>query len=349
MYIGNIGMITAAGGNTRDTVMAVRTGLNTYSESTIFGRAFKPLKLALIPDLAMPTLNDTLKKAGLCQRYERIIRSVSVALRQCVNDKVNVQSMPMFLSLPESLPGRSSEVPSFICEAVIRQSGIEFDANQSKLVHFGRSGGLYALAEAKKYLDSSGADFALIAGVDSPLDHKWLAYMDFKKRVLHSSSKYGFAPGEAACVLLVTSEKGCKRLGLNQVCLIDTPQIAEEKGHIYSDQPYKGDGLSAAFKLALDKAMKPLAPIKHVYTSMNGEQSTAKELGVAMVRNSQLISEHAEIHHVADCLGDIGAASSVFNSGLAAYELMTGNIDGPALIYGSSDHESRCAGILRLL
>ena len=120
--------------------------------------------------------------------------------------------------------------------------------------------------------------------------------------------------------------------------------VAQESGHMYSDQPYRGDGLSQAFQQALKNYQGE--GIHSVYSSMNGEHYWSKEYGVAMTRNHSHFREGVIHQHHADCYGDLGAATGTVLIGLAAENLR--NIKGTAthLVYSSSD--SACRAALRV-
>ena len=112
--------------------------------------------------------------------------------------------------------------------------------------------------------------------------------------------------------------------------------LQEEAGHRYSEEPYRGDGLANAFKLAIENA--GAHSIRYVYASMNGENFCAKEYAVAYSRNRAALSENIQIAHPADCLGDIGAAFAPVMLGIMT-ELGT----MPSLLYCSSDGAERSA------
>jgi len=115
-----------------------------------------------------------------------------------------------------------------------------------------------------------------------------------------------------------------------------------EPGHLYSEEPYRGEGLAVAVQQLLQSGAARGA-IREVYSSMNGEHHWAKEWGVAFLRSSGgFLSDHA-MHHPADCYGDTGAACGVLLAGLAALGIAQAYRQSPALVYGSSDRGQRAA------
>jgi len=115
-----------------------------------------------------------------------------------------------------------------------------------------------------------------------------------------------------------------------------------EPGYLYSEEPYRGDGLAQAVQqLAQSRALA--GPIQEVYSSMNGENHWAKEWGVARIRANGTFSADHGMHHPADCYGVTGAACGPLMTGLAALGIKQGYRGGPALVYGSSDRGQRAA------
>lgn len=105
-----------------------------------------------------------------------------------------------------------------------------------------------------------------------------------------------------------------------QVIAILEPGMGQEKGHIFNeDAPHMGDGLDKAVKQALSNHDN--IAINAIFSSMNGERYWSKEHGVAMIRNKHFMSEEVEIHHPADCFGDLGAATGPVLTALATKHL----------------------------
>src|SRR5690625_6046902 len=77
---------------------------------------------------------------------------------------------------------------------------------------------------------------------------------------------------------------------------------------MYNDEAYRGEGLASAFKKTLDK--HPTSDIHTIYSSMNGENFWAKELGVAQLRNKSAFRDPVAVRHPADGYGVLGAATA---------------------------------------
>lgn len=145
--------------------------------------------------------------------------------------------------------------------------------------------------------------------------------------------------------MLLATEQGMDRLGQAPLCTLARPGWANEPGHRYSPEPYRGDGLAQAWAQALEPL--PGAMIRTVYSSMNGEHFWAKEHGVAMTRCHHRLDDKVVHEHPGDCVGDLGAAVGPVMIGLAALGLREGKTRGPVLVYGSSDLAHRAAVCLQ--
>ncbi|MDH5415217.1 MAG: hypothetical protein OEW87_13860, partial [Flavobacteriaceae bacterium] len=172
-----------------------------------------------------------------------------------------------------------------------------------------------------------------------------LGTLDMQDRILAEGVMDGFAPGEGAGFLLISKRPEYFQESTKQI-LIYPPGLAEEPGHRYSEDAYRGDGLAQTFSLALQNAALP--PIKTLIASLNGENFGAKELGVACTRNSDGLAAEINVEHPADCFGDLGAAFFPVSIGLAAMGFVKEYIAAPVLSYASSEAQHRGASCVAL-
>lgn len=128
------------------------------------------------------------------------------------------------------------------------------------------------------------------------------------------------------------------------IIALHPPGLGEEPGHMYSDEPYRGDGLDQAFKKAL--AGHAEQSIQTIYSSMNGENFWAKEYGVAYLRSKSKFADPVCIEHPADCIGDLGCAAAPILIALAAEKLWAKKQQHKTLVYSSSDTATRGAIVL---
>jgi 3-oxoacyl-[acyl-carrier-protein] synthase-1 len=114
---------------------------------------------------------------------------------------------------------------------------------------------------------------------------------------------------------------------------------------LYSPEPYRGDGLAQTIRQLITET-PPSTPIRHVFSSMNGESHWGKEWGVGFIRNRAAFDPELNIVHPADSFGDLGAAAGPVLLGLASLALRDRRATGDVLVYCSSDHGQRAALML---
>jgi 3-oxoacyl-[acyl-carrier-protein] synthase-1 len=248
------------------------------------------------------------------------------------------EPVPLLLCGPEKMPGRRSIISDAFIKHLAIQTKVAFDIDNSYAFPEGRAAGFYALEVAMQLLESGKHNEVMIGGVDSFLDLYLLATMDSEDRILAPGMMNAFAPGEAAVFIVV------KLADEKSAIKIFPPGIADEPGHRYSSEPYKGEGLANAVTESISKA--PDNPIKTVFASFNGENFNAKEWGVAAIRNQQHFDSEFNMVHPADCYGDIGAATGPMLMALAALGLLQGHYQGPALVWASSEIQQRAAAYI---
>jgi 3-oxoacyl-[acyl-carrier-protein] synthase-1 len=337
-----LGMISAVGLSAPEVAASVRSGTMRFTETPIMDKRFQPMTLAEVPEDGLPALNEKLEGAGLTSREARMLRLADVALKECLASlPAKAASPPLVLSLPEAETTGPLDPNRLVAALGVQVGG--FDTKHTEAPYRGRSGGLRAIARAVAWLDA-GAPFVVAGGVDTYRDLYVLGTLDMESRLKSASNLDGFIPGEGAAFLILT-RPGNPGTGAPPLAMLSGFSAALEPGHLYSGQPYRGDGLAMAVTAALSNGA---GPIGDVYSSMNGENHWAKEWGVAFLRNRARFLEDHGMHHPADCHGDVGAAVGPLMVGLAALGLRDGYRRSPCLVYGSSDRGERAAVIVSL-
>jgi 3-oxoacyl-[acyl-carrier-protein] synthase-1 len=330
-----LGMISAVGLSAPEVAASVRAGSMRLTETPIMDKRFQPMTLAEVPENGLPALNESLKGVGLTSREARMVRLAEVALKECLSSlPAGAVPPPLVLSLPESQTTKPLDEKRILDALSVQVGG--FVRKQAEAFCRGRSGGLRAIARAVDWLDA-GAQFVVAGGVDTYRDLYVLGTLDMEGRLKSASNLDGFIPGEGAGFLLLT-RPGNSGSGKPPLAILSSFANSMEPGHMYSDQPYRGDGLALAVTAALANGA---GPVEDVYSSMNGENAWAKEWGVAFMRNRGRFVEGYGTHHPADCYGDAGAAAGVIMVGLAALGISEGYRRSPCLVYGSSDRGER--------
>lgn len=330
-------------GNTPECVaQALSTGISSIQASSYWNAEFKAIKASLVPNDAIPTLED-LDLSNFCSVQKQLVKLTAALL----TDEIvayQKQASPLFLAGPEQLV---TSIDNMIDQNTLSvlgpQYGLEITQSESPYSHPGGRAGFFNALRAgiEKLHDNPDIVSVVVGGVDSPRDHAIIALLDFQGRLLAENKLTGFCPGEGGAFAVLAREPKPFKNSAN-VVKVSTPQFGEESGSFHSDKPCLGNGLCEAVRAVLNS--KPSnTPIKAVYSSMNGEHYWSKELGTIMIRFSEYMNDNTKIEHPADCWGDIGAAfaPSVLN-------ILPFAKKGSYLLCGSSESSLRAACLIEV-
>jgi len=345
VVIARIGMTSALGLSALQTAASVRAGLSGYRKSSILDADEERITMALVPDADLPPLLPELEGAGLTSRTTRLLRLATLSLPECIADEVRPERIPLLIAVPDAHPGLPVPIGADFLDWLGQQSGVVFDVQHSRVFAHGRAGGLLALHEALARLRGGSVDRVVVGGVDSHLDLMLLATLVEERRLRADGIYDGFTPGEGAAFLLLMRADTAAREGREVFGYVDEVASADEPGHRYSADPYRGEGLDLAFRRAFTAASS-LGPVRTVYAGFNGEHFPSKEWGVAHLRHRARFAEDVRIEHPADCLGDVGAAFGPMMVGLSAIGMQRGYRRSPCLVWCSSDKAERAAALL---
>ena len=339
-----VGMMTAVGLSAPETAASVRSGLARFRETSIHDHDFEPFTIAEVVADGLPGLA---RGVGVgpprpTARELRMLRLATMPLREALTGLPKGAPAPgLLLSLPASTADRPLDPAAFLAR-LARQVDGAFDLRLSDASERGRAGGVSAVGRAVDAIGAGQASFVLAGGVDTYRDLYVLGTLDLEKRVKSSAHLDGFIPGEGAAFLLLASRAAAATAGVRPLGAVTSAATSMELGHLYSDEPYRGEGLAVAFT-ALAQTGVVTGPIQEVYSSMNGENHWAKEWGVGFIRNHGVFGPEHGMHHPADSYGDTGAACGPLMVGLAALGVSDGYRRSPCLVYGSSDDGPRAA------
>lgn len=334
-----VGIVSAAGGTALQTATTVRAGLNRYAPRSVTGGG-DPVIMALLPDEWLPPLHPQLAVPSTPDREARLLRLAGPALAECLSNLQGTRPPALFLALPEPPPGLPPVAGDRFLDSLIVQAPDLFDRARSHAFPGGRAAGFAALHAALHDI-AAGADYAIVGGIDTYLDPEVLTMLELEGRLIVEGATDAFAPGEGAGFVLLGSAAAIERNGPPRIGFVHHPATGLEPGHRYSDEPYRGDGLSAAVVAALTGG--PGVPVRTVLCSLNGESLGAKEWGVAALRNRHGLADDVRTLHPADCFGDAGAATAPILMGLAAIGMQLGYLPGPSLVWCSSEADLRGA------
>jgi len=345
VYIAGVGMITAIGADAPMTAAAVRTGISGYKFSDFALQSHERVRMALVPESVFETsLNTKIKIRRLGARQVRLLQLATVALAQLQPHLPPKIKLPVFIAGPEPRDEEAHALTPAWLENLARQTDVNVDIPMSRILSTGRAGGLAAIKLAFRLFDSTEATFALIGGVDTYYDNATLVKLVVEKRLLAGQNRDGFIPGEGAGFMLLAKHPLPLYKDSNKTVCLYEPGLGSEVGHRTSEQPYRGEGLAGVLAAALDNAQ--MGKIQTLYSSMNGEHFFAKELGVAVIRNSESLDKKMKTEHPADCFGDLGAAFGPVIVGITAINVVNNKIAAPCAVCCSSDRDQRSAVVM---
>lgn len=322
-------------GNTEQTIAATQAGLNVYQECSLLNRKKNRLKTCFIPNAAIVNREYDSGKLKLHPRQKRILDIAGTAL-DALFSNTNCSSLPLLLAAPEKLPNNRTPIDDRYLNLLLNQFSAQIDSENSFIFPHGRAAIFSALESANDLLNSGEHETVIVGCVDSFRDVALLMSLEQEERVLASNVIDGFAPAEAA-TFFILRKNATKSLGV-----IQSWGAGIESGHRYSDDPYTGTGLATAVKNAC--AEVELGGIGSIYANLNGEGYFSKEWGVAQIRNAKYFNGNTDIHHPADCFGDVGAA---WGGVMLALALTTNTGPLKSLICCSSELDYRAAIVLK--
>lgn len=337
-----VGMMTPVGLTALETAAAVRAGTARFTPIPFYDAAFQPFTVAEVPEDGLPPLLPQLAQRPFTSRVARMLRLATAPLVECAAARPADQlRLPLALALPETETNIPLNAAEFLAALALQTDGC-IDPARSDASARGRAGGVGVIGRAVDAIRAGAMPFALAGGIDSYRDLYVLSTLDRDLRVKSNRTMDGFIPGEAAAFVLLTTREKATSARLPILAALTGAGLAMEPGHLYSNEPYRGDGLANAVGALLARGAPP-GPVQEVFSSMNGENHWAKEWGVAFLRNRGAFNPDHGMHHPADCYGDAGAAAGALMVGLATLGIAGGYRRSPALVYGSNDAGPRAA------
>jgi 3-oxoacyl-[acyl-carrier-protein] synthase I len=327
------GMVTAVGLNAPSTCAAIRCAIDNFSETRFMDSGGEWIICSQVP-LEQPW-------RGL----PKLVRMAAPAIRECLAQigSARPEMIPLLLCVAEKeRPGRLAGLDDQLFHDIEAQLGVHFHPH-SGIIARGRVAGALGLAEARRLIYEERVPFCIIAGTDSFLVAATLASYEKADRLLTSQNSNGFIPGEAGAAVLIgppgrSSGPGLLCLGLG---------VGQEKATIDSEEPFRADGMVAAFQAAFADSGRTFADVDYRITDSNGEQYWFKEAALAVTRILREHKEVFEIWHPADCIGETGAAAAPCVLGVALAAARKRYAPGRgALCHFSADDGERLALLL---
>lgn len=326
------GLVTSVGLNSAASCAAIRAKVTNPSETRFIDSEGERIMAHAVP-LEKPWRGRA-----------RLVRMAALAAQECLAGVARERwgEIPLLLCVAEhERPGRLQGLDDLLFDELQDLLGASFSGDSLVVAH-GRVSALVALAQAQRLIGSESVPLVLIVAVDSLLEWPTLGAYERGNRLLTAENSNGFIPGEGAGALLVGSAGGeggllCAGIG-----------FGIEKAHIGTEEPLRGDGLSAAIEAGLAQAGCAMHDIDYRVTDLSGEQYYFKEATLALARTLRQRKESFDIWHPAECIGEAGALAGAAVLAVADAAGRRGYAPGPAvLVHMANDAGQRASAVMR--
>jgi 3-oxoacyl-[acyl-carrier-protein] synthase-1 len=345
IWVTAVGSVSPVGSTFVQTAAAIRAGIARLEESEEFAAMDAN-------GAAVAVVSGEVRHAAAGQRgFLRILRLANAAME----DLLGSGTVPMtelsratwYLALAEfERPGTDNRAAQTLGRRLADKHGIAAVASAEAYQH-GHTGGFLAIQDAVGRLAGGASRTCVIGGVDSYLDEITLAWLHrIERRLKCGSVASGLVPGEAAAFVVLETAEAASERGARPLARLLAIANTEQEETVYGDVPNRGDALGQALSDVLTST-EGEATVDLVVCDLNGERYRAMDWGLASTRAFRQAATDAAIWHPGDCIGDVGAAASVLNVGLAARALERSyGSRGSVLVWGASDYGDRGAACL---
>ena len=341
VFIVGIGARTPLGLNARSSAAAVRGAISAIREHPyMVDTAGEPMMVAIDP-----VLNP--KYTGI----ERFLALASDAIQEALSPlaarRLNDLRIATVIGLPEQRPGVPHEFGAQFVQRLESEQTV-LPPGSVATICAGHSGGLMAIEEAVRQIQSGEAALCLAGGVDSYMDPDTLEWLDSERQLMSAQNRSGFPPGEGAAFCLLASLETARLYRLEILAEILGAGSAYEDNRIKTDTVCTGTGLSQAISLAAAALKLPDERIDFTYCDLNGERYRSEEFTFTVLRTQAAFAEASDNLTPADCWGDTGAASGPLFASLAIAAAQRCYAKGPrSLLWTGSESGRRSAVILK--
>lgn len=318
----SVGMVTAVGLDAPSSCAAMRARLDGFQETRFVGSGGEWLVGAPVP-LPRNWIGEKrlahLAAGAICEAFESLPQARGqTALILCLAE--------------EDRPGRPVRDNSALLRRIAEIVEVEPHA-RSRIVSHGRPSGHAALEQARRSLTEDQVPYVMIVGVDTYLTSETVGHYLRTKRLLTPGNSNGFMPGEAAAAVL------CKRSEQGGFCLFGLG-LVREQASIYNvaDLPLRGDGMTEAYRIALQQAGIEIDQLGYWISDLIGEQYWFKQSALAKLRLMRSGNAFQDLWSPGESLGNVGAAVVPLMIGMAFTAARKGYAVGrPVLVEASSD------------
>lgn len=326
------GMVTGVGLSAPASCAAIRCGINNFQETRFMGRGGEWIMGSMVP------LEEPWR--GLAKMTNLVVP----AIQECLAGVTFPQGgqLLLFLCVAENeRPGRLDGLNDKLFEEVCARLETPIH-EKSGIIPRGRVGGAIAIQFAMDAMVRDQIPFCVVAGVDTFLVGPTLAAYEERMRLLTTENSNGFIPGEAGAAILLAPALPGRPVSLQ----VQGVGLGREKATIEAEEPLRADGLVEAIKNALAMAGMSMGDLDFRITDANGEQYWFKEAALALARILRTRKEEFDIWHLADCIGEVGAATVPAALAVAMAAARKGYAPGKRMLCHFGNDDGRRAAII---
>lgn len=271
----------------------------------------------------------------------RLVKMAASAIRECLVDvdSADWSALPLLLCVAErERPGRADGLDDQLFQGIERELGIQFFP-ESRILPHGRVSLGAAFMVARKLIYENRIPRVLVAAVDSLLSWSTLSHYERAGRLLTAENSNGFTAGEGAGAVLLSAPNGRAQL----VCT--GMGGAVEAAHIDTEEPLRGDGLTAAITEALTDAGLHMNDMDFRITDLSGEHYYFKEATLALARTLRKHKTEFELWHPAECIGEVGAPAGAAIIAMADSAFRKNFARGPRVLAHMANDAGRRAAL----
>ncbi|MFO0617507.1 MAG: hypothetical protein U0414_33230 [Polyangiaceae bacterium] len=334
-----VGARTPLGFTALSSAAAVRAGVSRVREHPfMLDKAGEPFRVAM---------DGTIDEID---RVERMGVLAESALDEVLGELTISASTRLFvfLGLPEIGPTFPAERSRDLCSRL----GKHLNGKCQAVVHphtEGNAAGVVALQRALAQIAADPSALCIVGGVDSMVDPDLLESLDQASRVASSQNRWGFPPGEGACMLAVSSPAVASQQRKKRLASVACAVLTDEPNRLGTKTICLGVGLGDALREA---ASRGGGPITAHYCDIDGERYREHELSYAILRlPTGAFVDVIDYFAPADCWGHTGAATAPLLTLLPICFAQRGASPGPGrrpMIWCGSENGKRGAVVLHL-
>jgi 3-oxoacyl-[acyl-carrier-protein] synthase I len=289
-----VGLVSGVGLTAEESCAAIRCGMNNFQETRFISTGGHWLVGSEV-ELEPP-------QRGIA----KLAKMSAQALGECLAATDHEpEQIPVLIGIAEpNRPGRFKGLSHLLLHEIERELGFPLHPH-SRVVEQGRVAGVVALLQARRMLSQGQYPRIIVAGVDTYLSDQTLAAYEREDRLLTRTNSNGFIPGEAAGAVLLAA----RNEGMATPLLLRGLGFAREPAPLGSGGVLRADGLVQAIRGALDEAGIGMQDCDIRIADANGEQYRFKEAALAITRLLRERKVPFSLWHLADCVGEVGAAT----------------------------------------